>query len=456
MPVRTRERYLRPLWLAAVVLAIYLPDLGQGFIKDDFAWIRASRLAAPGDLPRLITEPASGFFRPLVGLSFGVNERLFGLDAWGYGLTNLVLLGVCAAGVWRLAAAFGLAPPARLVASALFCLNFHGINLALLWISGRTALLLCACATWAGVAFRRGRPVTAGVLALAAMLSKEEAVALPAIFAAWIAIEADGPWPARVRAVVRGTWPAAVALGVYALLRVRTAAMTFATAPSYYQARFDAGRFGENVLEYLDRSATLAAAVAIVALAIAWRRPRIEPAERRVLAAMAVWTAGLFAITVWLPVRSSLYALTPSVGPAIAAALIAAQAWASVSGRARRLAVAAVAALLPLALWPVYHARNQRLANEARLSAEVMRTLSRHAYAARPLTGVVLVDDPHARPSLYHAFGSLLPDAAALAFGRPIPVSLDNTPEPNLSQAVPDGPATRRFRLENGRLVDAP
>ena len=84
-----------------------------------------------------------------------------------------------------------------------------------------------------------------------------------------------------------------------------------------------------------------------------------------------------------------------------------------------------------------------------------MRTLSGYAGAAPPLTGAVLVDDARARPSLYHAFGGLLPDAAALAFGRSIPVSLDNTPEPSLSRPVPDGPATRRFRLENGRLVDA-
>jgi hypothetical protein len=453
---RKGRAWLAPLWLAAVVLAIYLPDLGHGFIKDDFAWIRASRLAAPGDLARLITEPASGFFRPLVGVSFGLNERLFGLDAVGYGLTNLALLGVCAAGVWRLAAAFGLAPPARLIAAAIFCLNFHGINLALLWISGRTALLLCACATWAAVAHRRGRPIVAGLLAFAAMLSKEEAIALPAIFAAWLVLDTRGtPWRERAVLIGWGCWPSTLALGLYVLLRTQTAAMTFATAPSYYQARLDAGRFLENVLEYLDRSATLAAAVAIAAVLIAWRRPRLELAERRVLAAMAVWTAGLFAITVWLPVRSSLYAVTPSVGPAIAAGLVAAQAWASVSGRTRRLAMTGAAALLPLALWPVYHARNQRLANEARLSAEVMRTLSRHAYAERPLTGVVLADDPRARPSLYHAFGGLLPDAAALAFGRSIPVSLDNTPEPSLSQPVPEGPATRHFRLENGRLVDA-
>jgi hypothetical protein len=446
---------LGPLWLAAVVLAIYLPDLGQGFIKDDFAWIRSSRLGGPGDLVRLVTEPASGFFRPLVALSFAANVETFDLHAFGYGVTNLALLGACAAGLWRLAAALGLAPGARLVAAAIFCLNFHGIHLALLWISGRTALLLCATATWAAVAAVRGRPLRAGVLAFAAMLSKEEAVALPLVFAAWAALRADGGSAAtRVRAALHAAWPSGLALVVYGVLRSRTAAMTFATAPSFYQARLDASGVASNVLEYLDRSTTLAAAVTLVACLVARRLPRLDAADRRRLALAAIWVAAMFAITVWLPVRSSLYAVTPSIGTALAASLVIARVWDGVGTRTARLAIAG-ALLLPLALWPVYHARNQRLANEARLSAMVMRTLAPLRDAAPASDGAVFVDDPRARPSLYHAFGPHLPDAVALAIGRSIPVSLDNTPGAGLSGPTPNSPSTRRFRLENGRLIDA-
>lgn len=441
----------RALWLAAVVAAIYLPDLGQGFIKDDFAWIRASRLASAADLVRLVTEPASGFFRPVVGLSFGVNAQLFGLHAFGYGATNLLLLAACAAGVWRLAAALGLPPSGRIVAASVWSLNFHGINLALLWISGRTALLLCAAATWAAEALVRGRPLTAGVLALVAMLSKEEAVLLPVVFATWVAIRHDGSLPMRIRGAVRAVWPTGVALGVYGALRVRTPAMTFANAPSFYQARVDAGTFAENVLEYADRSATLAALVTLAALCVAWRRPPLDAAARRTLALAAVWIAGLFAITVWLPVRSSLYAVTPAVGAALAAATIASASWEAMPASRRRTAAVA-ALLLPALLWPVYRARNQRLANEARLSASAMATLTALRGAQPPVEAIVLVDDPAARPSLYHAFGSLAPDAAALALERPIPVSLDNTPD-DLSRPVPDGPGTRRFRLSEGRLI---
>jgi hypothetical protein len=447
----TARAWLGPLWLAAVVLAIYLPDLGLGFLKDDFAWIRSSRLARPADALHLVTAPASGFFRPVVALSFGLNAQAFGLRAFGYGLTNLALLAACAAGVWRLAAALGLAYPGRLVATAIFCLNFHGINLALLWISGRTALLLGAASVWAAVASLRGRPILAGGLALVALLSKEEAVALPIVFAAWAAIRAEGETRARLRAAVAASWPSLVALAVYTVLRSRTGAMTFATAPAFYQPRFDLAGVAGNVLEYLDRSSTLAAAVVVATCLMARRLPRLDAADRGRLAVAAVWTIALFAITVWLPVRSSLYVVTPAIGAAVAAATLIAGVWQMAPARSARLA-AIVGLVLPLLLWPLYHARNQRLASEARLSAEVMAILSRHAFAARPLTGVVLIDDPQARPSLYHALGPHFPDAAALAFGRPIPVSLDNTPEAS-PQLVPAGPATLRFALSAGRLI---
>jgi hypothetical protein len=106
------RRWLGPVWLAAVVLAIYLPDAGQGFIKDDFAWIASSRLGSAGDVWGYVARPASGFFRPIVALSFGIDGILFGLRPLGYGLTNLALVGVCAAGIWRLAGALALTPAA--------------------------------------------------------------------------------------------------------------------------------------------------------------------------------------------------------------------------------------------------------------------------------------------------------------------------------------------------------
>src|SRR2546429_497729 len=83
----------------------------------------------------------------------------------------------------------GTPSSAALTWSALWVFNWHGINMAVLWISGRTALLLTLCATLGAAAFIRRRLLPALVLVLGAMLSKEEAVMLPVVLVAWVAIE---------------------------------------------------------------------------------------------------------------------------------------------------------------------------------------------------------------------------------------------------------------------------
>ena len=47
--------------------AVYLPDLGRGFVKDDFAWIKTSRDAITQPA-RFILPDAPGFYRPVVGV----------------------------------------------------------------------------------------------------------------------------------------------------------------------------------------------------------------------------------------------------------------------------------------------------------------------------------------------------------------------------------------------------
>jgi hypothetical protein len=46
-----------------VIAAVYLPDIGRGFVKDDFGWIRDAR-AGLSDPMDALRQP--GFFRPLV------------------------------------------------------------------------------------------------------------------------------------------------------------------------------------------------------------------------------------------------------------------------------------------------------------------------------------------------------------------------------------------------------
>lgn len=439
---------LRPLIavlpLAALAL-IYLPDLGHGFVKDDFAWIVGSRIAGWTQVAELF-ERHNGFYRPLVSLSFTLNERLFGLEPFAYGLTNFVLVLTAMAGIHLLARSLGLAAGAAALAASLWALNPHGIGGAILWISGRTSLLLIVFALAAAIALTRRHLALASFFCLLALFSKEEAVLLPAILLAWSGLETEGGrtrWRWR-RAV---PWAAAAVppLALYFILRSRTSAFLPLSAPDYYRLTFAPAAVARNVLEYLDRSCTFMASVLLLLCLIAWRRPRLDERERAWVLRGLAWLAGGFGITVFVPVRSSLYACFPSVGAAIAAAAVASSTWRQATPRARRAALAA-AALLPLALVPVNRTRNSRMVRTAELSSAVLARVRPHAGALAAGSVLVLEDDPSARVNVRNAFGTLVTDAVHLATGVPEPRVWIEPPLPEWQRAGlrrPPGPQVR-------------
>ena len=97
MPERSRPSIVSPpalafAWVVVCLALIYVPDLGRGFVKDDFRWIVTSRLQGLADLQRVFVETPMGFYRPLVAISFGVSHSWFGVNPFPYGLTNLLLV----------------------------------------------------------------------------------------------------------------------------------------------------------------------------------------------------------------------------------------------------------------------------------------------------------------------------------------------------------------------------
>src|SRR5262245_33994597 len=97
---------LAAAWIVVCFLMIYLPDCGLGFLKDDYSWIETSRIHGAQSMWRLFREAPMGFYRPLVSLSFGINDALAGLNPEPYGLTNLTLALLTATAIgwllWRL------------------------------------------------------------------------------------------------------------------------------------------------------------------------------------------------------------------------------------------------------------------------------------------------------------------------------------------------------------------
>jgi hypothetical protein len=433
---------LAALVLAAIFAAIYVPALGHGFVKDDFRWIAAGDVHSPDDLRRIFTTNV-GFYRPLVTSSFAIDRAAWGLDPRGYAFTNLLLLAADAALLFLLATRLSLPAPAALFAAAVWAFNFHGINMALLWTSGRTALLLCLFAQASVLALLRGHRLAAGILTLAAMLCKEEAVTLPALLTMVVMFK---PQRIGLAAAFVRCWPLWLAAGLYALLREQSGAFGVSDAPAYYHLVVDPRSVLNNVTQYLDRGATVAA-LATIAVWIAAPHPGpFTRDERDVIAFGALWFASMYAVTVFLPVRSSLYAVAPSIGSALFAAAFAGRAWRAAPSRFARTCTALVAIVAVLV--PVYRSRNHGLVEPADLASQSLATI-RDAIRRYPAArDIAVIDDSSqlAPVTLDSAFGALFPDAVHLFVGPDVRGTLGTEP-PH------DAQAPLVFVLRGGRLV---
>ena len=183
--------------------------------------------------------------------------------------------------------------------------------MAVVWLSGRTSLLLTACAALSARAFLRRQRVAGSLLLMAALLSKEEATVLPFVLMAWL-------WALRHedrRALILDAVAVCVPLIVYGLLRAQSPALTPTTAPWFYRPTTDLRLLAMNAIEYLDRGATFFVLVGLAAWAA--YRPERPAIPRPIVLAGVVWFAAGHALTLWIPVRSSLYSVFPSVGSAL-------------------------------------------------------------------------------------------------------------------------------------------
>src|SRR6266851_7474411 len=126
----------------------------------------------------------TGFFRPIVSLSFAVDQAIFHLAPLAYGLTNLALLFACVGMLYLLFRVLGLRAGVAVGAALVWALNYQGINMAVLWISGRTALIVTFWAVAAAYAWARRLRGAAALFAMLAMWSKEEGFVVPAILIA--------------------------------------------------------------------------------------------------------------------------------------------------------------------------------------------------------------------------------------------------------------------------------
>lgn len=340
--VRLGSRFLKgdraQAWVLALVLlaqaAVYLPFVGRGFVSDDFIWLRESLHDGRIDLSRTFFA-TTGFFRPLVGLSFGLQRLLHGTDPRPFGLFNLLLHLMNVILAFRLLRRWDRTRPLAAWGALLFALSLKPAGMAVGWISGRSDLLFsffmmlafAACPIHRNTApgpFRPGSYLPGTALYLAALLSKETAVSAPLLVFLFslVGLEVDltpRNMAHRLFRGLRAVSPFLVSWTIYFLLRFRSDAFTPTNAPAYYHFGFSPLRFLKNLGEYVTRSALLDMLLLLLFLGFLLfkrRRPawRSIAADREVIVAGLLWFLCFLLPCLFLETRSDLYAYLPQLG----------------------------------------------------------------------------------------------------------------------------------------------
>ena len=240
----------RALSIAAVLLASVLPYLNC--LENDFVWddrpliLQNYRIRSPLYIGEIFTrdffdhvdeEIKYGYYRPLVSLSYMLDSRIGGRDAFWFHLANVlfhaansVLILLLARRVLRGRSG------AALAAALVFAVHpVHTESVA--WIAGRTDLL-AALFMLASIlsldsrlrAGRGGAPALSLFLFAAALLSKETAVVFPAVVAVFLVSFHARSGPRRM-VVLAAEY--VLVLALYLLVRFVIAAVHAGPASDY-------------------------------------------------------------------------------------------------------------------------------------------------------------------------------------------------------------------------------
>jgi len=106
---------------AVLFLAVvYVPDIGHGFLKDDFGWVAAASRISARPWTAFVSDFTGTFYRPIITLTFAADYALYGLHPFGYGVSNLLMLVACALLLSGVLHHLGISATAGVAAAALW------------------------------------------------------------------------------------------------------------------------------------------------------------------------------------------------------------------------------------------------------------------------------------------------------------------------------------------------
>jgi hypothetical protein len=451
-PVRADDQDVPPIegervprWLVVLVplvaAGVASPGLGGHLLSDDFSLLYGNRVTDLGELWQVFVQQstslaAGGTYRPLTELSIGLDYLLWGQDAFGYHLINLLWHVINSLLCYLLVRV--LVPPrpvVALTAAVLFAVHpVHGD--AIFWISARSDLLCTAFYLLSMILYVRGRgsgrrraPTVGSVVAFVlALLSKEVALSLPLLV---VILDLAAPSAEGFRRRFRAHLPRYLIYfavgGAYLALRLLVLpSIGRAQFPGLSQALFNLGLYVKLLMLPVEtrtglRGVVVLALAVIVVVVMFLRYARMG--DRRNMALAFAWMVTILAPMVDVPRRWQLY--LPSVGFCIFFAIVAAGlVWRRDAYHPKWLSRTSAAALLLAILGGgallTYHATIYRRAGDQarQILTEVKEALP------RPGSGQVVqvanlpsVMTSWAGDQPVFAFG--FPEALKLAYDRP-------------------------------------
>jgi tetratricopeptide (TPR) repeat protein len=215
----------RSALIVAAALAVYAAGLPNAFVHDDHEVVEAQpRPREPGDLLRVFAEPhfrGLPYYRPLTRATLLAQKGLHGDRPWAFRAVNAALAGLAGVLAWALLRSPGLAVASGPAFAAALFFALHPVASSCVYpvASGRETLLPAVVMLAALLAWLRGRRGLAWLAAAAALLAKEQAVVVPALFVWADACGVAPGRPADAAAWLRRHAPAGALLGGYAALR---------------------------------------------------------------------------------------------------------------------------------------------------------------------------------------------------------------------------------------------
>lgn len=400
--VRYRHRVWWLVFLLVFQVAIFLPGIGKGFITDDFIWL--DNVLEDGQLD--FSKPFStgtGFYRPLVSLSFGFQYLIHGTEPLPYSVFNILIHVLNIVLIYLLLNSFSIARPYALTVAFLFSMNIKANTMAVGWLSGRTTLLFAffglltffLIKKWRTAAIGEKSPfisvfllILINLVYLAALLSKESALIIPvAVFVFTLFFNARagaGSGSAEVPSKWKKTGSALVStlvfippLLVYFLLRLNSNAFTPLNAPDCYRFRISIPLLMRNLWEYFSRSGLLDMVLAVILILLAvltgTLTRSLKKMDIRLVGMGAVFFLVFLIPVIFLPVRSDLYVYFPQTGYHLCFAVLLVSLLRYLAPFIRKCRTRVLTAVILVALLGVW---SQEYFHKARLYGESGRTSS--------------------------------------------------------------------------------